>query len=311
MLILRDSSRPAKTAAIKPRKALGKETPGANGLVPRTYPVTDRGTGETINIFARENARPGHTAIFLHGISAHAYVWEPLQGELVRSLATVAIDQRGHGRSGGTLRHGYSAPDFAEDVAQIIRQLKSRGGPVTLVGHSLGGRNALATAALFPDLVDSVCVLDWSPLVSDETVSTIRTWITAYPDRHASRAALEQFLAEQYPLTPDPVLQTRLDYGFQRAEGAWRPLARLGCVRKAGDGLQFDLRPLVSSIRCPILFVRGTKSAVVDARTWRQTQALWPKYRYVEVDADHQVPEVRPEDVADHLLSFLQDAPQS
>lgn len=303
MLMLHDRPRPRRASATR-REVAEADT---SGLRSRTYQVTDRGTGETINLFARESVRSGRTLVFLHGLSSHAFIWDSVQSDLIRSFATIAIDQRGHGRSGGTPAHGYGAPDFAGDVAAIIRQQPGPRRPVTLVGHSLGARNALAAAALFPDLVDSVCVLDWSPFVADATIATIQAWAASYPASHASRPAVAAFLADQYPLLSETALSTRLDYGFEGNADGWRPLARRTCLTRAAEGLSFDLRPFMSSLRRSALFVRGTRSHVVDERTWRQTQAFWPKHRYVELDADHQLPEVRPAEVADQLFAFLKE----
>ena len=50
---------------------------------------------------------------------------------------------------------------MAEDLRHFIEA--NRLGPVVLVGHSLGGRAAMATALTYPGLVDRLVVVDMSP----------------------------------------------------------------------------------------------------------------------------------------------------
>jgi pimeloyl-ACP methyl ester carboxylesterase len=85
-----------------------------------------------------DGARPA-TVLFLHGAAGAAWMWaEHLMGALAASgWRTAALSFRGHGASTGreTL-HGFGLLDYLVDARAAIAAL---GGPVVLVGHSLGG----------------------------------------------------------------------------------------------------------------------------------------------------------------------------
>ena len=75
----------------------------------------------------------------VHGLGEHAQRYEHVAKHFVDQGATViAIDQRGHGRTGGTLPH---FDTLVEDVARLEEYLVTSypGVPIFLYGQSLGG----------------------------------------------------------------------------------------------------------------------------------------------------------------------------
>ncbi|TQF78039.1 alpha/beta hydrolase [Elioraea sp. Yellowstone] len=85
-----------------------------------------------------EDARPA-TVLFLHGAAGAAWMWaEHLMAALAASgWRTAALSFRGHGASAGRESlHGFGLIDYLVDARAAIAAL---GGPVVVVGHSLGG----------------------------------------------------------------------------------------------------------------------------------------------------------------------------
>jgi pimeloyl-ACP methyl ester carboxylesterase len=77
----------------------------------------------------------------------------------------LAYDQRGHGRSFhadlAAEPDAYSPERMADDLRLILDDLGwSR---IRLVGHSMGGRVALTFAALYPERVESLVIVDIGP----------------------------------------------------------------------------------------------------------------------------------------------------
>jgi pimeloyl-ACP methyl ester carboxylesterase len=73
----------------------------------------------------------------------------------------IAIDLLGHGGS-EMPSNGYSMQDQAQLVAQALDRLQVK-GPVTVVGHSLGGAVATALAEQSPKLVGRLVIIDSEP----------------------------------------------------------------------------------------------------------------------------------------------------
>jgi pimeloyl-ACP methyl ester carboxylesterase len=103
--------------------------------------VTSRdGTG--IAVFS---AGEGPAVLLVHGTSADHRTWRMVAPELAGRRRVHALDRRGRGDSGdGAV---YAIERELEDVAAVVDALADEaGGPIDVVGHSLGGRIALAAS---------------------------------------------------------------------------------------------------------------------------------------------------------------------
>ncbi len=99
--------------------------------------------------------------VFVHGGAAHAHWWTHVAAAYARQYRVVAIDLSGHGDS--EHRSAYSLEQWAAEVMAVAGDAGIEGPPV-IVGHSMGGMVTIATAALHPDDVAGVVVVD-SPVV--------------------------------------------------------------------------------------------------------------------------------------------------
>lgn len=100
---------------------------------------------------------PDATPVLLvHGITESAASWDPLIDPLRAGRRVVAMDLRGHGRSGTAERYDLEA--MAGDVAAVAMTLGL--DRPHLVGHSLGGAVVSAAGAVLP--VSSVVSVDQS-----------------------------------------------------------------------------------------------------------------------------------------------------
>lgn len=111
----------------------------------------------------------GEPVVLLHGISRtveHDWIQTGVLPALARQLQVLALDQRGHGRSGkpnGTEAYGIQ---MVEDVARL---LDHRGlARAHVVGYSMGGRIALKFLATYPQRVQSVVLVGSGGVVEAE-----------------------------------------------------------------------------------------------------------------------------------------------
>jgi len=91
------------------------------------------------------DTRTKHALVLLHGYAETSEVWNDMAVDLAREFRVIAIDQRGYGQSSRVPDHDYSRSRQIEDLEAIIEQLGLRS--VTLVGHSMGGANAICYAS--------------------------------------------------------------------------------------------------------------------------------------------------------------------
>jgi pimeloyl-ACP methyl ester carboxylesterase len=122
----------------------------------------------------------------VHGMTGDATNWTDLMGELTPEFDAVAVDLPGSGFSPPPrTRRGYSITALAGTVIEVIETLG--GGPVHLIGNSMGGAVAVRAAARRPDLVRTLTLVS-----------------AALPDRRLRRQTAH------FPVIALPVLGDRL-----------------------------------------------------------------------------------------------------
>lgn len=96
------------------------------------------------------------TFVVVHGLGEHGGRYEHLAEWFTPLGATVyAMDQRGHGRSGGPRGHAPSLTALLDEIDAVVMWAREEsGGPVVLIGHSFGGLLAIAYALRHPDHID-------------------------------------------------------------------------------------------------------------------------------------------------------------
>ena len=83
-------------------------------------------------------AGKGSPLVLIHGAGNNAARWNPVVPLLEQSFSLYALDRRGRGESGDAAH--YSLQREVEDVVSVVDFI---GGPVDVLGHSLGAICAL------------------------------------------------------------------------------------------------------------------------------------------------------------------------
>lgn len=104
--------------------------------------------------YGPENGEP---VVFVHGYQSDARIWSRNLAGLGPDFHTIAVDLPGHGKSGKPLTT-YTIPFYSRFLGDLLGRLNL--GPVTLVGLSLGGAIAAATAIAWPSRVKRLVVVD-------------------------------------------------------------------------------------------------------------------------------------------------------
>lgn len=100
--------------------------------------------------------------ICLGGVASVAMRFNYLASDLCDSFRLICMDWVGRGRSGWLADQGdYSVDTYAEQLRQLIKHLG--GGPVTVLGSSLGGSVAIELMAKHPKLIDRLILNDIGP----------------------------------------------------------------------------------------------------------------------------------------------------
>lgn len=134
--------------------------------------------------------------VLLHGLAGSAHELLATADALTDTFRVVLVDQRGHGQS--TRRpEDLSREAFVGDVAEVITQLSPE-RPVTLVGQSMGAHTAFLTAALRPDLVERLVMLEGHVAGSDkpDEAAKLGAFFESWPATFANPDEARAFLGE-------------------------------------------------------------------------------------------------------------------
>lgn len=135
----------------EPTFAVGPFPVAAHGAVdftPQQYAMRD---GETL--FARQfPADSADTILLLHGVTSESAALGG-SAQMLREVSgaeVIALDLRGHGRSGGAAGDVDYIGQYEDDVADVIAAIRNAkpNGRLILAGHSMGGGIALRYAQL-------------------------------------------------------------------------------------------------------------------------------------------------------------------
>ncbi len=117
---------------------------------------------------------PRGVLVLVHGLGEHGGRYPNLVERLVPAgFAVYAMDNRGHGRSGGQRGFVPAWDAFREDLRQFVALVKKEqpDGPLFLMGHSLGGLIALDYALHYPEGLRGVVAS--APAVRNKGVSPL------------------------------------------------------------------------------------------------------------------------------------------
>lgn len=143
----------------------------------------------------------GSPLVILHGLFGSKRNWASVAHRLAASHRVITVDLRNHGESPWDARHDY--PALAADVAAVIE--RRVGGPAAVLGHSMGGKAAMALALVRPELVERLVVVDIAPVRSTATPIEYVQAMRALPlAAFSQRLDVKEALA---PAIPDPMVR--------------------------------------------------------------------------------------------------------
>ena len=187
-----------------------------------------------IQLHVEEQGSGDLALIFLHYWGGTSRTWRKVMAALPTSYRSLAIDQRGWGRSDAP-RSGYSLTDLADDAQGVIDALGLN--RYILVGHSMGGKVAQLMAARQPaGLIGLVLVAPAPAEPLDLPIEARNAMAEAYATRESVVAAIDQMLTAK-PISSADREQVINDSlcGAPQAKAAWPESVSLEDISKEVD----------------------------------------------------------------------------
>ncbi|SDY38677.1 Pimeloyl-ACP methyl ester carboxylesterase [Modestobacter sp. DSM 44400] len=274
---------------------------------------------EAIRLAARTLGDAGPRVVFVHGLFGQGRNWTTIARRLAEDGRRVTLlDLPNHGHSPWTDR-----VDYLDMAALVAAELESFGDPVTLVGHSMGGKVAMQLALRRPELLRALVVVDIAPTDYPESGGR-----TDDPDEEASPFAAFIAAMQQVDLgalvsreEADAALRVAVPSDMVRAfllqslvrdgvgpDGGWRWRLNLDLLaRDLGELRRFPDPPPGATYPGPVLWIAGAGSSYVLDRDRARMDQLFPATRLVRVKhAGHWVHSEQPEVFTETVRRFLQ-----
>lgn len=242
----------------------------------------------------------GPPLIILHGIFGSAVNWHTIGGLLARYRTVYALDMRNHGGSHHSRHFGYDVL-----IADIKWFMNRHGiGRADILGHSLGGKVAMAFVERFTEMTDRLIVVDIAP--------------KPYPKghRHMLKAlidfdlkpigSLREAVEALAPAIPSLAIRQFLVKNLVRGENgryAWK--INLEAIYRNYGELSSGPR-LKYATANPALFIRGESSEFVIDEDAALIRRYFPNARIHTVsNAGHWLHIDAPEETTAAIIDFL------
>ncbi len=255
-------------------------------------------------LFTTTLGTTGPPVVFLHGLFGQGKNWTTLARQLSVEARVTLVDLPDHGRSGWSARFSY--PDMADAIAERLADRSGAGEPVAVIGHSMGGKVAMALALRHPHAVSRLGVVDIAPTVTDE-ISSFAAYVAGMQAIDlATLTGRDQADAQLTPFVPDPTVRSFLLQNLRRDGQGWRwqmNLALLGdSLTAMGGWPQLGAPPYTG----PVLWIAGAESPYVQPSSAPTMRALFPRVQLVRIKgARHWVHSDQPEVFAATVRRFL------
>jgi len=244
----------------------------------------------------------GPPLILLHGLYGSGANWRGIARAFEASHSVLLPDLRGHGQS-----PAHPDMDYRRMADDVIALMDRKGiEQARLVGHSMGGKVAMALALCHPTRVERLVVVDIAPVAYDHAAEhggLIAALQQLDLQALSSHSEADAALAPTIP--SDPVRQFLLT-NLQREGRTWQwriPLDILAEQLPVIQGWPLDTTQTWTG---PALFIHGEASGYVTSANTAVIHAHFPQAEVIGLPgAGHWVHAEAPKPFTEHLDRFL------
>lgn len=233
----------------------------------------------------------GPKLLIAHGLYGSARNWGVLARPLSDRFRVTSVDMRNHGDSPWFDSHGYE--EMAEDLAGVLD------GPSHVLGHSMGGKAAMALALCHPDKVDRLIVADMAPVAYDHDQTRFIEAMRGVDLARVSRRSEAAAQLEGIDAGVASFLLQSLDIAGQK----WKLNL---------DVLEAEMPRILGwpafegRFNGPALFLSGSESDYVRREHRDAIKALFPKARFASIKgAGHWLHADKPAETQAAIRAFL------
>jgi pimeloyl-ACP methyl ester carboxylesterase len=243
----------------------------------------------------------GEPLVILHGLFGSSRNWQTLAKQFAQSYRVINLDLRNHGDSFHSEHMSY--PDMALDVFNVLEALGV--DRANVLGHSMGGKAAMALTHRFPDKVSRLVVADIAPVAYTHGYSAIFDAIAALDiDSIERRKQADEQLAQ---FIPDNGMRLFLVQNLVIEAGQARWRLNWPVLERVIDDIVSFIAVDDWKIDIPSLFIAGSRSDYVGDQQWSVIRQHFSNPQKVMLDAGHWLHAEKPEPFFKAVSQFLEN----
>lgn len=252
-----------------------------------------------MKLFYRELGE-GQPIIILHGVFGSSDNWLTPAKMLSDRGKLYLIDQRNHGQS--PKDDEFNNKVMAEDLKEFVDEHDLKKS--ILIGHSMGGKVAMTFAALYPQLLSKLIVVDIAPKYYPPHHQKILEGLHAIDLKELENRQQADEIFSQY----EPELGVRQFllknlYRNQENEFSWR--INLPVISQKIDNVGEALDEK-SKISIPTLFIRGANSRYIKEADELLIRKIFSDVRIETIEgAGHWVQAEKPKEFVEVVRKFI------
>jgi len=251
----------------------------------------------------------GETILLLHGITTYSFIWRNVTPLFSSNYDVIAVDLIGCGESDKPLDISYAIKDHSEYLKAFVDQLGIE--HFHFVGHDLGGGIGQIFAVSYPDILDSLTLVnsvayDFWPVQPITAMRTpiVRQLMMSTFDLGAFRLIVQHGIYHKHNVTDE--LMDMFNKPMSTSEGR---KAFLHFARCLDNHNLTDIEQKLRQLDLPVLIVRGDADSFLSPAIAEKLHSEISHSRLERIaTAGHFIQEDEAAWLAQQIISFLSQA---
>jgi esterase len=260
-------------------------------------------TTNGLNLHYLDWGNPGAIPmVLLHGLCGNAHYWDFFAQSMKNDYHVLSLDQRGHGDSSWT--ETYGPKDYVLDLEAFVSTLEL--GSILLIGHSMGGINAIIYAARHPDQVSRLVIVDIGPEIAAAAAERIEKEHANEPDSFSSEEEAVNYMKQLEPRHSEAFVQHQARYALKRDDKGRLTFKYDRALHSIELQSPQWLWEYLKQIICPTLLLHGMESDILSRETAQKEADTLVFGSVVDIEhAGHSIPGDNPQAFEVAVRNFL------
>lgn len=236
--------------------------------------------------------------ILIHGLFGSLQNLNYFTKELAKNFHVIAVDCRNHGKSFHT--NSMSYVEMASDIIKLLDHLNVK--ETIIIGHSMGGKIAMAVSQVFPNRVKKLIVIDIAPKqYANHHQIIINALLNLNLAKYESRSDVSNELKKDIPdiglrqfliKNIDPKKPLKWNINLSEISKSYTDIM---------DWPEKLSKP--SAIQC--CFIIGTKSNYIASKDEALIKKIYPNSIFNFINASHWLHAEKPKETLGIIKKFL------